>query len=124
MLSVADIDRTRKFYEELLGFVVDNTFEVAGRTVWCHMSLGPAMMMFTRQQQPPTAEQIAGRKFQVYYLYPDDVMKLHERIRSAGIQTGDLRVTFYQMKEFDLVDPDGYRLMFGQETDDPPNVRE
>ena len=124
MLSVADIDRTRRFYEDMLGFVVDNTFEVGGQTVWCHMSLGPAMMMFTRQREAPSDEQIDGRKFQVYYLYPDDVSMLHRRMKSAGAAVSDLRVTIYRMKEFDLVDPDGYRLLFGQETDEPCTVRE
>jgi hypothetical protein len=37
---------------------------------------------------------------------------------------GDLCVTFYQMKEFSCLDPDGHMLTFGQHTDEPPTPDE
>jgi hypothetical protein len=36
----------------------------------------------------------------------------------------DLRITVYGMKEFELRDPDGIWLWFGQGTSEPPTVRE
>ena len=32
----------------------------------------------------------------------------------------ELRVTYYGMQEFELRDPDGYWLWFGEDTDEPP----
>ena len=41
-----------------------------------------------------------------------------------GLAVTDLRVTVYGMKEFELRDPDGHWLWFGQATDEAPTVRE
>jgi uncharacterized glyoxalase superfamily protein PhnB len=56
----------------------------------------------------------------IYYFYLEDVVALHGEIRRKGFRASDLRVTFYGMKEFELRDPDGHILWFGQETDEPP----
>ena len=57
-----------------------------------------------------------------FYFYPDNVVALHESLKSRGYTVSDLRVTFYQMKEFEMEDPDGYQLWFGQETDESPTL--
>ncbi len=41
-------------------------------------------------------------------------------VKRQAFQVSELRVTFYGMKEFEVRDPDGHILWFGQETDDPP----
>jgi uncharacterized glyoxalase superfamily protein PhnB len=56
----------------------------------------------------------------ICYSYPEDVAALHAEIKHKGFQVSDLRVTFYGMKEFELRDPDGHILWFGQETDERP----
>ena len=50
----------------------------------------------------------------IYYFYPEDVNGLHAEIKGKGYQVTDLRDTFYEMREFDLRDPDGNLLCFGQ----------
>ena len=55
----------------------------------------------------------------------DDIGRgLHAEFASRGVPVGDLRVTFYGMKEFEVRDPDDYWLWFGQPTDEAPTVRE
>jgi uncharacterized glyoxalase superfamily protein PhnB len=51
---------------------------------------------------------------------PEDVVALHAEAKGKAFQVSDLRVTFYGMKEFEVRDPDGHILWFGQETDEPP----
>ena len=45
---------------------------------------------------------------------------LHARLTATGQRTSSLRVAFYGRHEFDRYDPDGYHLMVGCATDDPP----
>jgi uncharacterized glyoxalase superfamily protein PhnB len=47
-------------------------------------------------------------------------MDLHAEAKRKEFQVSDLRVTFYGMKEFEVRDPDGHILWFGQGTDEPP----
>ena len=51
----------------------------------------------------------------VLYLYPDDIVAYHQRLRENGVQVPDLDVAFYGMTEFRIEDPDGNRLWIGQE---------
>jgi hypothetical protein len=93
--------------------------------VWCHLERDAVDLMFN---QPPAAEMAElprrAKEFQVYYFYPDDVAALHAAWKGKGLPVTDLRVTDYGMKEFELRDPDGYWLWFGQPSSDPVTVRE
>jgi catechol 2,3-dioxygenase-like lactoylglutathione lyase family enzyme len=124
MLSVADLRRTIDFYCNELGFRCTGTFG-SPDPMWCHLQRDRVDLMFN---QPPAAEMAElprrAKDFQVYYFYPDDVAALHAAWKSKGLPVTDLRVTVYGMKEFELRDPDGYWLWFGQSSSEPATVAE
>lgn len=124
MLSVRDLQRTMAFYCDELGFTRKGTFGEPD-PVWCHLERDSVHMMFN---QAPAAEMAElprrAKDFQIFYFYPDDVAGLHAGWRAKGLAVSDLRVTVYAMKEFELRDPDDYRLWFGQNTSEPPTVTE
>ncbi|MEM7643430.1 MAG: VOC family protein [Pseudomonadota bacterium] len=50
------------------------------------------------------------------YIYVDDVASLHDRFEAAGATISDLRRdTPYGCDDFDLTDPDGHTIAFGQD---------
>ena len=107
MLSVVDLRRTIAFYCDELGFRCTGKFGDPD-PVWCTLQRDGVSLMFN---QPPAAE-MAGlprraKDFQVFYFYPDDVVALHQAWTHKGLPVGDLRVTEYRMREFELRDPDG-----------------
>jgi catechol 2,3-dioxygenase-like lactoylglutathione lyase family enzyme len=122
MLSVEDLDCTIAFYRDRLGFKVMGTFG-SPKPVWCHLKRDDVSLMFNfpgdyiKNDLPRRA-----KDFQIYYIYPRDVAALHATWRASGVPVSDLRVTDYGMKEFELRDPDGYWLWFGQDTAEPPAV--
>jgi len=120
MLAVADLKRTIAFYCDELGFSIANTFGTPD-PVWCMLRRDDVRVMFN---QPPAGEMAPvpprAKDLQVFYCYPDDVVALHGAWTQKGLPVTDLRVTDYGMKEFELRDPDGYWLWFGQESRDPP----
>jgi catechol 2,3-dioxygenase-like lactoylglutathione lyase family enzyme len=127
MLSVSDLRRTMAFYCDELGFRCVNTSTMPGETepIWCMLRRDSVSLMFNfpgddiKNELPRRA-----KDFQIYYCYPDDVVALHAEWKAKGIAMSDLRVTTYCMKEFELRDPDGYWLWFGQETTEPATVSE
>jgi uncharacterized glyoxalase superfamily protein PhnB len=129
MLSVESVERTRDFYCHKLGFTCLNTVEWEGRLGWCLLgSGGPRSapdspwrveLMFSAAGADCTGQDRATRKGVILYLHPEDVVALHALYTSRGVAVSDLRVTFYHMKEFEVEDPDGYQLWFGQETTEP-----
>ena len=49
-----------------------------------------------------------------------DVVGLQARVRARGYETSELMVRFYGLKEFEMTDPEGHMMTFGQETNEPP----
>jgi uncharacterized glyoxalase superfamily protein PhnB len=66
----------------------------------------------------------ASRDYQVFYFNTSDAAGLHAEFAGRGVAVSALRVAFYGMKEFEVRDPDGVWLWFGQPTDEPPTVKE
>lgn len=127
MLAVADLRRTMSFYTEKLGFRITGTFgEPGGPPVWCEVHRDGVEIMFNAPPRERIERDVPAKSkdYQVYYSCVDDVVALHEEFKSRGVDVTDLRVTIYQMKEFEVRDPDGYWLWFGQETDEPPTFTE
>lgn len=124
MLSVTDLGRTIAFYCDQLGFRCVSKFGDPD-PVWCHLVRDGVDLMFNA---PPAAEMAElprrAKDFQVYYFYPSDVVALHAAWKGKGLPVTDPRVTDYGMKEFELRDPDGYWLWFGQSTSDAATVVE
>jgi uncharacterized glyoxalase superfamily protein PhnB len=124
MLAVSDLRRTMAFYCDDLGFKVVNVFGKPD-PVWCMLQRDSVRLMFNRPPDEEMAELPRRAKdFQIFYFYPDDVVALHREWSQKGLAVTHLRVTEYDMKEFELRDPEGYWLWFGQSTEEPPTGRE
>ena len=124
MLATADVEESVRFYRDALGFELRDRFESGGRTWWCEMIRDGQVLMFTQHEvDVDESGARAGFGQTSINLYLDDgVDTLHTRLKSAGYEVSDLRVTFYRVKEFSLNDPSGYTLLIGQATDEPPTV--
>ena len=122
MLSVADLRRTITFYCDELGFRCVRTFGNPD-PAWCHLERDGIALMFN---QPPADElrdvPARAKDFQVFYCYADDVRGLHAQWTAKSLPVTPLRETDYQMQEFELRDPDGYWLWFGEPSNEPPQV--
>ena len=124
MLAVTDLPAAIRFYCEKLGF---NCCALHGEPpVWGEVERDGVSVMLNA----PPAECVrrdvpaSSRDYQIYYFDINDVAALHAEFKARGVAATDLRVAFYGMKEFEVRDPDGHWLWFGEPTDDPPTVKE
>lgn len=122
MLAVTDLPRTIDFYRSKLGFTLMGTF--GDPPVWCHLHRDGVDVMFNTP--PGVAQHVPprSREFQIFYIHTSDIVALRAELVAKGVEASPLRVMPYRMKEFDVRDPEGYWLMFGQETVEPPTVKE
>jgi catechol 2,3-dioxygenase-like lactoylglutathione lyase family enzyme len=125
MLAVTDLKRTIEFYCNRLGFRCTSTFGEP-RPVWCEVVRDGVAIMFNAPPRQDVERDVPRRSkdYQVFYINADDVVALHAQWKGAGLPVSDLRVTDYGMKEFEVRDPDGNWLWFGQATDEPATVQE
>jgi uncharacterized glyoxalase superfamily protein PhnB len=123
MLMCDDVQESIRFYTEELGFTVTSRADDVGRSGWASLSHGPVKLMLASYGPQPVT--VNGRYPQViFYLYARDVAGLRESVIARGYPAGDLRVTSYGMKEFELIDPSGHWLLIGEETDEACTVNE
>jgi len=123
MLPVLDVERSATFYQ-LLGFAVGNRVPRNGRMNWAWLyqpkvpdwRRGPNLMLSRSDGAiEPAAQRI------LFYLYAANLVALREELLTVGQSPGQIRYPDYLPKgEFELTDPDGYRLMIAQSGEDTP----
>jgi len=110
---VADVERSLRFYARL-GFVEDGRWADGGQLVWASMharTVRAARIMFSLAEAPlePCAQGIH------FYCWSDDLVALHVRLVNDGLAPSPIaHPPHMEDGEFQLDDPDGYRLMVGQ----------
>jgi uncharacterized glyoxalase superfamily protein PhnB len=108
MLPVKSMPASVEFYCKMLGFEVENKND---EWRWAMLHFDECRLMV---DQSINAQ--GKPRDSILYLYPDDVVEYHKRVRSNGLAVPDLSVTFYGLKEFRIDDPDGNHLWIGQDT--------
>jgi catechol 2,3-dioxygenase-like lactoylglutathione lyase family enzyme len=140
MLAVRDLQRTIEWYTTGLGFKLCNTF--GDPPVWCFLQRDGVRLFFNqppestfpadwpghvparahapyqRPRQGHPTEQI--RSLHIFYLHVDNLPALHAELSARELAPTNMRVTNYGMQEFELRDPDGYWLWFGEDSDEAP----
>jgi hypothetical protein len=111
-LSVADVARSVRFYEQL-DFLADGSVEEGGRVVFASMHgrvQRAARIMFVLSDCaiPPSSGM-------TLYCWTRDIMTLHERLIAGGLAPGPIHHPEYMVDgEFRMTDPDGYAIAVGQ----------
>ncbi|APZ96610.1 VOC family protein [Fuerstiella marisgermanici] len=117
MLICDDVQESIEFYKSVLGFSVVNRMDTVGKTGWASLNNGSVQLMLASPGYISEPLKSNGRYSQaMYYFYPEDVESLHAQIRRSGLTASDLTARFYGMTEFEMLDPSGHVLVFGQET--------
>jgi catechol 2,3-dioxygenase-like lactoylglutathione lyase family enzyme len=122
MLVVADIPRARTFYEGIIGLKEQSSFTPEGRSApaWASLRSGRCELMLSCPGDLPAGPASRAQ----LYLYVDDIEPTLARARAAGIEVRGPFVRFYQMKEIELRDPDGFLVIVAADTDEAPTPEE
>ncbi|HEY7298693.1 MAG TPA: VOC family protein [Xanthobacteraceae bacterium] len=104
MLQTNDIGRTRKWYEDVLGFRCE-----AQEDGWCRLARDDVTLMFMSDEQWGSPYATATQ-----YIYVDDIQELWNAIKDKCTAEWGPEKMPYGMIEFAVKDPNGYLLSFGQ----------
>ncbi|HNR31546.1 MAG TPA: VOC family protein [Candidatus Hydrogenedentes bacterium] len=115
LLPVEDLDATVAFYRDALGFALHSSHEESGEMEWCRLKSGTAEVMFYNPLAVGDAPaELLDRGRVILYMVTDDLARQRERLSEAGHEVSPIRATFYGLDEFDVTDPAGYTITFGQ----------
>lgn len=119
-LMVADMEKSLKFYRDVLGFSVSQTVPEKAPFIFAWMKRGEAEL-FLNQHMPPQPGQpdlYAGKAIggtMAMYMPLEGIEELHKTVESSGVKIAiPLHTEFYGMKEFAVHDPDGYVIIFAE----------
>ena len=115
-LLVRDLEASLRFYVDELGFTVESTWPEDDPT-FCILDHGPThLMLGTEPFDSVEAPVMTG---QLHIDVEGGVAELHERLAGRFPILWGPEVYAYGRREFSVRDPDGYRLVFSELTDDP-----
>jgi lactoylglutathione lyase len=117
-LLVANVARSLAFYVETLGFARGMTVPDASPFVFAAVTSGDVEIFVNDaatavKEYPAFAGKPIGATGTMY-IEVEGVDALHERIKSSVTITMPLVTQFYGMREFGILDPDGYVITFAE----------
>jgi catechol 2,3-dioxygenase-like lactoylglutathione lyase family enzyme len=117
-VHVVDPQRSIDFYRRL-GLSVANVHEDHGTLVWAFLTseaddsndARARLMIGVRDEQGAGA---VDPQTILFYCWSPDVEQLHAELTAAGLRVGPIEHPFdMESGEFQIVDPDGYRVVVG-----------
>lgn len=120
-LAVADIARSIAFYREVLGFAEQPRGPAHGPVVGADLVYGPARLrLVAGDEAPDSTGEPRPRGAAIVFLETADVAALREAVLARGGKPSELeKVNWIKQRMFQLEDPDGHILWFGQSFAEP-----
>lgn len=110
VLQVSDVEASAAFYERL-GFRCHGAWRHQDVAQFAILQRGPVTLAVQHDRGATRP-----RSGLAAYIYVDDVAALHTEFSELGADVGAIRTgNEYGCDDFDLIDPDGYTLAFGQD---------
>jgi catechol 2,3-dioxygenase-like lactoylglutathione lyase family enzyme len=117
--GIADRDRSVRFYRDVLGFEIHDAADTLEAVS------GPARIQLCSEDYTPndwTEPRRPGSA--VIFFETDDVAAMHAAIRAHGGLPSEVeKVNWIKTRMFQIRDPDGHTLWFGQSYDKPHKAR-
>ena len=117
-LLVANVERSLAFYIDTLGFARGLTVPDASPFVFGSVTSGDVEIFFNDaatavKEYPAFAGKPIGATGTMF-IELEGVDALHDRIKSRATIVMPIESKFYGMREFAIVDPDGYVITFAE----------
>ena len=117
MLMCDDVQASIAFYKDAIGLEVVDRMDDIGRTGWASLRKGDVHVMLASPTYIPRGVQVDGRFPQsLYYFRTTDIEGVRARVLAFGAQATEIEQRFYDMREFEVLDPDGHVLVFGEDS--------
>ncbi|MEM7058441.1 MAG: VOC family protein [Pseudomonadota bacterium] len=114
VLQVRDVLASEAFYARA-GFSSHGTF--GDPPAFCIVQRGEVTLALDKSEDGP----IPGNQWWAAYIYVEDAEALRTEFLDHGLEPTEMhRPTEYGCIDFDLIDPDGHRIAFGQALNPEP----
>ena len=114
--TVADVEKSLSWYRDVLGFHPTDRWEQDGKLAGVEMVAGSVTFMLGQDDWKKGRDRVKGEGFRIYCATVQDVDTLGARAKSRGAKlTQEPRDQPWGMRDFSLVDPDGFNITIGSD---------
>jgi lactoylglutathione lyase len=114
--TVNDIHKSLAWYRDVLGCVVKDRWEHEGKLGGVEMMAGSVIFMLSQDDWKKGRDRAKGEGVRIYCTTVQDVDTLARQVKArGGTLTQEPRDQPWGMRDFALVDPDGYKVTIGED---------
>ena len=110
-LTTADVNRSRDWYRDVLGFVVDREFQRDDTLFAVSMRAGSIRILLTQDNGGRGANRTKGEGFSLQITTPQDIDAIADHAKRSGAQLESEPADAWGVRVFRLRDPDGFKLV-------------
>jgi len=112
-MTVSDLDRSLRFYTDVLGFVVDERWEHEGKLLGVMLKAGVCKLGLSQDDWAKGRDRKRGEGVRIWCTTAQDIDAMSARIQAAGGKlTEGPKDQEWGGRSFSVDDPDGYHLSF------------
>jgi lactoylglutathione lyase len=110
-LTVNDLQRSLRFYRDVVGFVVTDEWRVEDRLQGVQLRAGAVEIFLDQDDWKKGRGRVKGEGIRVYGRTVQDIDRLAEGIKArGGVLSHEPKTEPWGERDFGLVDPDGFKL--------------
>ncbi len=110
-MTVADLERSIRFYTEGLGFAVDEEMKVDGEVKGVMLKAGESLVGLSQDDFAKGRDRVKGVGIRLYVETDQDIKSLAKQAKEAGVTLeGEPGPLPWGPVGFSVSDPDGYKL--------------
>ncbi len=114
--TVNDLEKSLAWYRDVLGFVVEERWEQEGKLTGVQLQAGSVSFMIGQDDWKKGRDRKKGVGFRLYCTTTQDVDVLAGRIVARGGKLDqEPRDQPWGVRDFALIDPDGFKITIGAE---------
>ena len=115
MLICRDVQKMVRFYSDVLNFRVTDRLDDVGLSGWAALTRDTVELMLASPSYipAPSANEYPLNQV-ILYLEVNALTELRRDIIAKDYPVGPIEDRFYGLREFELVDPEGHRIIFAE----------
>ena len=115
MLICRDVQKMVRFYSDVLHFRVTDRLDDVGLSGWAALNRDTVELMLASPSYipAPSANEYPLNQV-ILYLEVNALTELRRDIIAKDYPVGPIEDRFYGLREFELVDPEGHRIIFAE----------
>ena len=115
-LTVKDLEKSLAWYQEALGFTLDQRHERGGKLLAVSLKAGDIRLLLNQDDGAKGVDRPKGEGFSLQITTAQDIDQIAERLRKTGTALGTEPADMpWGVRVFRVQDPDGFKLVISSE---------